>query len=481
MHITRPLGRLLTMFGLAYLPPLVAAGVCGDGGLASFGAGAGLVLMCGALLRLLARRQTRELKTRDAFLLMSLALILLSGFAAVPLLLAVPGLSFTDAYFEAASGLTTTGATVLDDIEHLPHALKLWRHELSWIGGIGILGMALAVLPLLGIGGMQLYRVQGSGPIKESRLTPRLRQTVGSLSAIYLGLTALCTLALRAAGMDWFDALCHAFSALSLSAFSTHDASIAWFDSPAVELVLMVFMLLAAMNFATHFLAWRGRTLKPYLSDPEAPAMLALVLGGSLALALYLQAQGIYPDFWHALRRAAFNLVALATTCGLHTADYDRWPLAAGLWLLLLSCLCASAGSTGGGIKMMRTLILFRQSARELDSLRHPTAVHALKVRGQAIEERALLSVFGFIHVYTISMLGLSFVLILSGMDFLTAFSAIVATLNNAGPGLRAVGPAQTYSSLNDFQTWVCTAAMMVGRLEILMLLVPLTPRFWKE
>jgi trk/ktr system potassium uptake protein len=481
LHVASPLGAVLIAFTAAYLAPVAAALFYGDGALSAFLIAAGINLAAGAFLWWISRAHRRELKARDGYLLVSLTWLLVGASAMLPLHLAIPGLSWTRAYFEAISGLTTTGATVLTGLDHLPHALNLWRHELCWLGGLGIIGLGMAVLPLLGIGGMQLYRAEATGPIKESKLRPRFVQTARLLWMIYAGLTAICFLALRLAGMSWFDALCHAMAVLSLSGFSTHDASIGYYNSPLIEMVLMVFMLAAAINFATHFQAWRGRSFKLYARDFEARYLLLLVLGSCLALSCLLLAQRVYPDFWTSLRRVSFNLISTATDCGLVSTDYGQWPLFAGLWMLLLSCISASAGSTGGGIKGIRTLILFKQSARELFGLVHPTGVHTLKIGGQVIPERAALSVFGFLHLYTVTAIGLSLLLVFTGMDFLSAFSAVIATINNTAHGLGATGPAHTFGALSTFQTWVCIVSMLAGRLELLVLVVPLTPAFWRE
>jgi trk system potassium uptake protein TrkH len=288
-------------------------------------------------------------------------------------------------------------------------------------------------------------------------------------------------LALKLAGMGWFDAVCHAMSTLSLGGFSTHDASIAYFHSPLIESVLAVFMLIGGINYMTHFNAWRERRLGIYPEDSEAIAFLTLVLGSCVLVAVYLVISGIYPNLLTSLRHAAFNVISMATDNGFVSADYDDWPLAAPLWMLLLACVACSTGSTGGGIKMIRTLILFRQSGREVDSLVHPNVVRALKIGERVIPERVVQSVLGFVHLYAISVIGLTFVLILSGLDFLSASSAIISTINNTAHGLRAVGPGSTFQGLTDFQTWVCIVSMLLGRLEIFVLLVPLTPSYWRE
>jgi trk system potassium uptake protein TrkH len=480
LHISRPLGTLVMAFSAAFIPPLGFSMHYNEGAFNAYLWSMAGNFALGLLMWWGGRGQRRELKSRDGFLLVALTWSVLAATAAVPLMIGL-GLSFTDAYFETMSGFTTTGATVISGLDHIAHAHNLWRHELNWLGGLGIIGLAMAVLPLLGVGGMQVYRAESTGPIKDSKLTPRFVHTARSLWLIYVALTAACIVALKLAGMGWFDAVCHAFAALSLGGFSTHDASVGYFNSPLIEVVLIFFMLLAGINFATHFLAWRGKSLRPYLRDAEASVMLGLIVGSCVVLAGYLWFTGTYSTYWTSFRYVSFNLVSMALDCGLVNTDFDRWPLFVPLWMLLLSCLASSAGSTGGGIKMVRTLILFKQSARELFSLLHPSGMHTLKVGGQVIPDRTVLSVFGFIHLYTLSVIVLTFLLIISGMDFLSAVSAIISTINNAGPGLREVGPATTYAVLTDFQTWVCTASMLVGRLEVFVLVVLMTPAFWRE
>jgi trk system potassium uptake protein len=378
------------------------------------------------------------------------------------------------------SGLTTTGATVLTQLDTLPKSVNLWRHLLNWLGGMGIIVLAVAILPLLGIGGRQLYRAETPGPIKEMALAPRITETAKRLWYVYAGLTAACIVALWLAGMTWFDAICHAFAALSLGGFSTHDESVGFFDSALIEAVLMVFMLLAAMNFATHFLAWRDKSLKSYRRDPEAPAVLGLVLTSCIAIGWFLWGTGTYPDFWMALRHASFNLVSIATDCGFVSVDYGQWPVFAPLWMLFLSCVTASSGSTGGGMKMIRFLIVCRQSLREMVTLLHPYAMHPLKIGAMKVSDNVIFSVLGFITLYTLSIVILTLLHVVSGLDFVSSFSAIIACTNNAGPGLNEVGPATNFGGLTDFQTWICTTAMLLGRLELFTLLVLFTRAFWR-
>ncbi len=475
------LGRLLMVFSLAYLMPIVCALIFNDGTLRNFLEGAAITFMVGLISFGATWRFHRELKPRDGFLLVSLSWILMSATATTPLLLAYPSMSFTDAFFEAASGLTTTGATVMTDLDHAAPSINLWRHELNWIGGMGIIVFAVAILPMLGVGGMQLYKAETPGPMKDGKLTARIADTARALYLVYCLITVACIVCLKLVGMSWIDAICHAFAAMGLGGFSTRDASVGAFNSVAVEIVLIVFMAIAALNFATHFVAFRERSLRAYWYDSEAKAVIVVLAASCFGVAWYVWQQGVYADYSTALRFVSFNLVSIATDCGFVNTDYGQWPIFAPLWFLFLSCITASSGSTGGGIKMIRTLILVRQSLRELLMLIHPAAVHPIKIGKMAIPDSVGHSVVAFVSLYGMSVLGLTFVLLLSGLDFVSSFSAIIACINNAGPGLNVVGPANNFAALSDFQTWVCSFAMLLGRLEIFSLVIIFTPAFWRK
>jgi len=481
LTVLHVLGMMLVLFSMAYALPILAALLSGDGTAGDFILAMVLTQGGGGLLWLLTRRYKGVLFVRDGYLLVVTMWTTMPAFATLPLLLVINGLSFTDAYFETMSGISTTGATVLTGLDTLPPAINLWRHELNWLGGMGIIVLAVAILPLLGIGGRQLYKAETPGPMKDSALAPRITETARNLWLTYLGITTACILSLKVAGMNWLDAVCHAFAAMGLGGFSTHDASVGFFQSPAIEFVLIVFMLLAAMNFTTHFMVLRERNWRLYLRDTEAMSTLALILASCVAIAGFLYWKGAYPDFLMALRHAAFNLVSLATDCGFASADFNQWPIFAPLWMLFLSCIAASSGSTGGGIKMIRTLVLVKQAGREFLKLLHPQAINPLKIGGHVVPNNIVFSVLGFIFLYFMSVVILTFALVISGLDFISAFSAILACINNAGPGLGVVGPASNFGVLSDFQTWVCTLAMLLGRLEIFTLLILFTPRFWQR
>ena len=480
LPVLNVLGRLMSFFSLTYLIPIAGSLIFADGLVLDYIYAMALTALLGMVLYALTRRHYRELRARDGFVLVVGSWTMMAAIATLPLLLVYGQMSFTDAYFETMSGLTTTGATVMTGLDTAPASINLWRHELNWLGGMGIIVLAIAVLPMLGVGGMQLYKAEVPGPIKNAKLTARISDTARALWLIYVAYTAACVLALYLAGMTWLDAICHAFAALSLGGFSTRDSSVGAFDDPVIEFILIVFMTLAALNFATHFAVLHGRSPRPLWRDIEARAVFATLALSCLGVGTYLWLKGVYPGFLTALRHASFNLVSMATDCGFVSQDFDKWPVFAPLFMLFLSCVTVSSGSTGGGIKMVRTLALAKQARRELTRLLHPSMVNPVKIGDGVLPGNIVIAVLGFIFLYFMSIVVATFALILSGLDLVTAFSAIVACINNAGPGLNQVGPATNYAVLNDFETWVCTFIMLLGRLEVLSLLVLFTPDFWR-
>jgi len=475
------LGLLLATFALAYALPVGCSLVMADGLWPKFLLAAALTAGCGIVLAVATLRFRRALKARDGFLLLTLGWLLLPAAAALPLLLALPDLSFTGAFFEAMSGLTTTGSTVLNGLDQLPPSLNFWRHSLHWFGGLGIIVMALAVLPLLGVGGMQLYKGLAPGSVKDERLAPRITETAKSLWLVYALITLAGIAALRICGMSWFDAVCHAFSAVGLGGFSTHDLSIAYFGSPAIELVLIVLMLIASLNFARHFIALRRLSLECYQVDPECKAIFAVLAVSVVGIAVLLTHDGVYADFSTALRHAAFNVVSQATTSGLTTQDYLRWPVFAPYWMLFLSCIVCSTGSTGGGIKMFRTLLLTRQTGRELTLLIHPAAMAPVRIGGRPIPDGVGHAVLAFIFLYFMTVVLLTFAMLLTGLDFDSSFSAIVASINNTAHGFGPPGAVHNFHALSALQIWICTAAMLLGRLEVFSVIVLFRPAYWRK
>lgn len=474
------LGPVILIFSFTMLAPLVTALVAHDAAQHAFDESFAVTLAAGLALWLVGRRWRRELKVRDGFLLVLLVWTGLPAFATLPFMIYAPEMGFTDAYFETISALTTTGATVMSGLDTLPPSLNLWRHLLNWLGGMGIIVLAVAILPLLGVGGRQLLKAELPGPIKDSKLTPRIADTAKLLWAMYASLTAFCAVALKLAGMSWFDAVCHAFATMSLGGFSTHDASIGYFDSPLIEAVLIVFMLLAALNFVTHFMAFHQRSLAAYRHDPEVRGVLGLVVASCLVISLYVWQAGVYPEFLTALRHVSFNLVSLATDCGFASTDFNSWPIFAPMWMLLLSCVTASSGSTGGGLKMIRTVLMLRQGLRELEHQLHPAALLPVKIGGHAVPNQIVFAIQAFVMMYIATIVTMTLVLLASGLDFVSAFSAVIACINNAGPGLNEVGPGTNYAGLNDFQTWVLAFTMLLGRLELITVFVLFTRAFWR-
>lgn len=481
LGVAHVLSMVIAVFGLTMLFPLIIAFLLHDAALGAYDEAVIITMLSGGGLWVATREHRRELQIRDGFLLVVLVWCVLPAFATLPLLFYFPNLSFTDAYFETVSGLTTTGATVLSDLDRLPPSINLWRGELVWLGGMGLIVLAVAIFPMLGIGGREMFKAETPGPMKETKLTPRIAETAKGLWLVYAGISLACFLAYWVAGMNWVDATMHCFTTMGLGGFSSHDASYGYWNSPLIEFVTIVFMLVAGMNFATHFLAWRQRSGGPYRHDPEARLFLAVTVLSCLGVALYLWWKGVYPDFITALRHASFNTVSIATTTGYTSVDYNLWPIFAPLWMLFLSSFVTCSGSTGGGIKMVRALLLYKQVFRELLKIIHPQAVAPVKLGGQSVPNHIIFAVLAFGFMYMVSIVSMTLILTASGLDVLTAFSAVVACINNTGPGLNLVGPATTFAVLTDFQTWVCSFAMLLGRLEIFTLLVVFTPTFWRK
>ena len=440
-----------------------------------------LTLGLGVALWLATRQRRRELLARDGFLLVNLVWVLLPAYAALPLMFTVPDITWTKAYFEAMSALTATGATALSGLDALPVATNIWRCFLQLIGGLGIMLLVVAILPLLGLGGVQLYKAETPGPMKDTKFTPRIAETARGLWGVYFVLSLLCLLAYRWAGMSWPDAFMHMCTTMGLGGFSSHDASFGYWNSPLIEGVAVVFMALSGISFVRYFMVWRTRSLRPVLGDREIRTYLLVLALSIVLLALLLVGRGVYANFDQALRASAFHVVSVATTTGYAATDYAQWPTFAPVWLIFLGCFVSCAGSTGGGIKMVRMVLLVKQARRELARIIHPRVVNPVTLGRGAVPPSVMTAVLGFMLIYGACTMGLVMLLLLSGMDLVTAFSAVVATLNNIGPGLGEVGPAHNFGSLSPFQTWVCTFAMLLGRLELLTVLVLFTGPFWRK
>ncbi len=474
-------GLITMIFGLMMGFPLAVSFFLHDGATTAYDESVLITFGVGLALWYATRNTRRDLRTRDGFLLVSATWLILPVFAMLPLILYAPALSLTDGYFEAASGLTTTGATVLSGLDQLPFSINLWRCFLHWIGGMGVIVLVVAILPLLGIGGRQMFSAEAPGPMKESSLTPRIAETAKALWVTYLVLTLACGVALWLAGMPGWEALIHAFSVMGLGGFSSWDNSIAHYDSALIEGVIIVFACAAGLNFATHYRALHRRTLTPYREDTEVRFFALVLVGSVLMLTAFLMAQPEPMSLPTTLRHVAFQVVSISTSLGLASTDYGSWPMFSQLWLLFLCSFVSCSGSTGGGIKMVRAVILYKQVFREITLALHPAAVRPVKLGRAVVPNNILHAVLAFGFIYMVSIIILTLLLGGSGLEMVTAFSAVIACINNTGPGMNAIGPAGNYAGLTDFQTWVCSMAMIIGRLEVFTLLVVLTPAFWRK
>ena len=478
--VPRIVGLLLMVFSTTMLPPIGVSLYYGDGSYPAFIAGFAATLVAGALLWFSGRRLNRDLKIREGFLVVVLFWVVLGLFGAIPLYLAPrPALSLTEAAFEAISGLTTTGATVITGLDTMPEAILYYRQQIQWFGGMGIVVLAVAILPLLGVGGMQLYQAEIPGPVKNEKLTPRIAETAKALWVLYLGMTVACALAYWAGGMTLFDAIGHAYSTVAIGGFSTHDLSKGHFNSALIETISVVFMFIAAINFALHYRVWQTGSLRTYIRDTEFRAFATLVVIVTLTATLILYASGTYPEPEKAFLKALFQVVSVGTTTGFTTADYTLWPSLLPMMLLLGSFVGGCAASTAGGIKVIRFVLLLKQGLSELGRLVHPSAMIPVKIGGRIVSSDVLQAVWGFFAAYVAIFVVLYIIMIATGLDELTAFSAVAACLNNLGPGLGEV--ASNMAVVNDVGKWVLILAMLLGRLEIFTLIAILTPGFWRR
>ena len=478
--VIRILGLLLMLFSMTMLVPVLFSIVYSDHAWLSFVEGFTVTFLSGLLIWFPLRRSRKDLRLRDGFLVVALFWTVLGTFGALPLYFAdAPVMSFTDAVFESMSGLTTTGATVITGIDSLPKSILYYRQQLQWLGGMGIIVLAVAILPMLGVGGMQLYRAETPGPVKDTKLTPRITETAKALWYVYLAFTILCMGGYVIAGMGWFDALCHAFSTVAIGGFSTHDLSIGHFDSTAINIVTIVFMFLAGINFSLHFFAFRNISISHYLKDPEfrAYAFFLLILSASVTATLFFRET--YTDAHAGIIDGLFQAVSIGTTTGFTTANYASWPGALPVLLIFASFVGGCAGSTAGGIKVMRWLLIAKQGMREIARLIHPSAEIPVKIGNKAVPFRVVDAVWGFFSVYVVVFSVMLLLMMSTWLDQVTAFSAVAAVLNNLGPGLGEV--AAGFMTVSDPAKWIAVVGMLLGRLEIFTLLVLITPTFWRH
>ena len=479
--VQKVLGVLLMVFCLSMLPPLAVSWIYDDGAARAFLQGLWITLVSGAVLWWPVRREQPELKVRDGFLVTVVLWTVLSLYGSIPFhVTQVSWHTWTDAVFESVSGLTTTGATVVAaGLDQLPPSLLYYRAQLHWLGGMGIIVLAVAVLPMLGVGGMQLFRAETPGPMKESKLTPRITGTARALWIVYVALTAACFVTYWLLGMEPFHALCYAFSTIATGGFAPHDASIGFFNNATLEWFVMLFMALASLNFAVHYIAWRDRSPWVYFRDGEVRAFLLTVTVFCVATLIPLLMFQTFPDDTTAVRKAMFQVISYGTTTGFATADPSRWPMYAPLLLMLCGFMIGCAGSTAGGVKVVRLMLFTKQAQRELQRLIHPSAELPIKLENRVVPDEIVYAVGGFFSVYIGATILLTFVMMTTGLDATTAFSAVAACINNMGPGLNQLNASM--ASVTDFGKWVLIFTMLLGRLEIFTLLIIFTPGFWRR
>lgn len=478
--ILKTLGLILILFSLSMLPPIALDCYYQENVMKSFFAAYAITLSTGLACWIPFRSVHYELKTRDGFIVVVLIWAVLCWFASIPFLLIDNlGKSFTDAIFEATSGLTTTGASIIKDLDALPRAVLYYRQQLIFLGGMGIIVLAVAILPMFGIGGMQLYRAEMPGPVKDSKLTPRITQTAKALWYIYVGLTICCMLAYWAAGMPFFDALGESFATVSTGGFSMHDDSFIYYDNRVIELIASFFMLLGATNFSLHFMAFRRASVKHYFQDNEFRAFMMIMGCTMVVLMLVLWHHRFYPEFGTVVIKSIFNTVSLATTTGFKSTNFEEWPSMLPFLLMLIAIIGGCAASTSGGMKVLRVLLLQKQTIREIKRLIHPHAILPIKFGSGVLPESVIQAMWAFIATFILLFTIFVLILIAQGNDFTTAFGAVAACLANAGNGIGKV--AQDFASVNDTSKWILIVAMLLGRLEIFTIVILFTPTFWRK
>lgn len=476
--IQRIVGLFLILYAATLVLPLCVSALTADGEVEHFAESMLLMLAAGLVLWFPVRSASGQLRTREGFAIVAAFWVILGLASSVPLVLGAH-LGFTDAAFEAVSAFTTTGATVIVGLDDLPPSVLFYRQILQWFGGIGVIVLALAILPMLGVGGMQLYRAETPGPIKDEKLTPRIRHTAQALSGIYVALTAACALAYWVAGMSLFDAVGHAFSTVSTGGFSTHDASMGYFQSAAIELIAVVFMLLGGINFTAHYVALHQASVWRYWRDAEVRLFLLVVVALVFLIASVLSLEHAYSSYGESLRHSLFQVASVITSTGFTTVDFSAWPLFLPVLLIFSSFMGGCAGSTSGGMKTVRILILVKQVRRNLFQYVHPAGLRPIRLGDRVLSNRIIDAVWGFFAVYVAVFSVMMLAVMATGIDHVTAFSAVATCLNNLGPGLGEV--ASNFTRVNPVAEWLLTFCMLLGRLEIFTFLVILTPAFWRR
>ena len=478
--VSKTIGLLLMVFSLAQVPPIIVDLIYSEGEYYSFLFSFALTVLGGLILWWPFKDIKKDFRLREGILIVVCFWIVLSLFGTLPFLItdSISNLSFSDAFFESMSGLTTTGATVLSQLDDLPKSILFYRQQLQWLGGMGIIVLAVAILPLLGVGGMELYHAESSG-ISKDRLTPKLRNTAIALWKIYVSLTVVCAIAYCLSGMSIFDAISHSFSTVAIGGFSTHDGSIGFFNSALIEMIAMIFMFLAGINFSLHFVAWNNRSLVDYIKDSEFKTYAMVLICSSIIVTVALSLNGQYDSANETVRYGLFQTISIATTTGFTSQNYSSWPAAIPFFLITMSFIGACVGSTGGGIKVVRILVMFRLGMKEIHKFIRPNAQVSVKLNKSSINEKALVSVLGFFSLYAISFFIILILLMFAGLDQVTAYSATAATMNNLGPGLGDV--AQNYGTLSETAKWILSCSMLIGRLEVLTIIAIFHRAFWRQ
>jgi trk system potassium uptake protein TrkH len=475
--IIRTLGVLMLLFSTTLIPPMAVSVLYDDGEIAHLSLTFGATLLAGAGLWLPLRRRRYQIRNRDGFVIVALMWITMSALGTLPFILGLD-ISFVDALFESASGYSTTGSTVIVGLDALAPSILFYRQEINWLGGIGVIVLAVALLPMLGVGGMQLYRAETPGPVKDERITPRIAGTARSLCVVYIWMTAACAACYWFAGMSAFDAVGHSLSTLATGGFSTHDASFAYFDSAAIEAVAIVFMLLGGISFNLHFAAWRTLRVGGYLRNTQTRVFLSVAAALVAAISLTLYQTGTEETLTGAFRMAAFEVASVITSTGFGVTDFSLWPLALPVILIFASIMGGCAGSTAGGIKVVRFAIIGKQGIAQIKKLIHPKALLPIRLDGRVVPESVIVGVWGFFAVYVAVYAVTMVALMMDGMDQITAFGAVAACLNNLGPGLGDV--SANFADVGSPSKLLLVFTMLFGRLEIFTFLVLLTPSFWK-
>ena len=478
--VSKTIGLLLMVFSLTHIPPILIDFIYAEGEYLSFVISFVLTLIGGFSLWWPYRNIKKDFHLRDGVLIVVCFWLVLSLFGTLPFLLteSINNLTFSGAFFESMSGLTTTGSTVLSQLDELPKSILYYRQQLQWLGGMGIIVLAVAILPLLGVGGMELYHAESSG-ISKDRMTPKLRHTAIALWKIYVSLTALCAIGYFLSGMTLFDAVGHSFSTVAIGGFSTHDGSIGYFNSLSIEVIAMFFMFLAGINFSLHFVAWNNRSLMNYLKDSEFKTYALILVITAIVVLIFLSIHAEYDSSSETIRHSLFQTISIATTTGFVSQKFSGWPAAIPVFLIMVSFVGACVGSTGGGIKVVRILVMFRLGMKEIKKFIRPSAQVSVKLNQTSLTDKTIISVLGFFSLYAISFVIILMLLMFIGLDQVSAYSATAATMNNLGPGLGLV--AENYGALSDSAKWVLSFSMLIGRLEVLTIIALFHKAFWRN